>query len=134
MKRVVVTGLGMVTPLACGVQASWDRLLDSKSGIGRITGIDVSDLPAKVAAQVPRNGADHAFDPDDYIEPKEQRRMDPFIHYALAAADQAVRDADWMPEDTESLERTGVLIGWHWRVAGDRGGDDDAARKRPAAH
>jgi len=111
MKRVVITGLGLVTPLACGVQASWDRLLESKSGLARITGFDISDLPAKVAGQVPRNGDDHAFNPDDYMEPKEQRRMDPFIHYALAAADQAVRDADWMPEDTESLERTGVLIG-----------------------
>jgi 3-oxoacyl-[acyl-carrier-protein] synthase II len=111
MKRVVVTGMGMVTPLACGVQASWDQLLASKSGIGPITGFDISDLPAKVAGQVPRNGVADSFNPDDYIEPKEQRRMDTFIHYALAAADQAVRDADWMPEDAESLERTGVLIG-----------------------
>ncbi len=111
MKRVVITGLGMVTPLADGVQASWDRLVESKSGIGQITGIDVSDLPAKVAGQVPRNGEADAFKPDDYIDPKEQRRMDPFIHYALAAADQAVRDAEWTPEESEALERTGVLIG-----------------------
>ena len=111
MKRVVVTGMGMVSPLACGVEASWNRLLNADSGVSPITGFDVSDLTARIAAHVPRDGGEHAFDPGLYIEPKEQRKMDPFIHFAIAAATQAVADAGWTPENERARERTGVLIG-----------------------
>ncbi|MFP6758599.1 MAG: beta-ketoacyl synthase N-terminal-like domain-containing protein, partial [Alphaproteobacteria bacterium] len=111
MKRVVVTGLGMVTPLACGVKESWQSLLAGNSGLGAITKFDVSDMPARVAGEVPVGDEANAFHVDDYIEPRLQRRMDLFIHFALAAADQAVRDAEWQPTEEEALERTGVLIG-----------------------
>jgi 3-oxoacyl-[acyl-carrier-protein] synthase II len=112
MRRIVVTGLGLVTPLASGVEPSWKRLIAAQSGLGSIPSIDVSDLPCKVAGQVPRGDAanDH-FNPDDYVLPKDQRKMDQFIVYALAAAVQAVRDSGWQPQDEESRERTGVLIG-----------------------
>ncbi|NQV55789.1 MAG: beta-ketoacyl-ACP synthase II [Rhodospirillales bacterium] len=110
MRRVVITGIGLVTPLACGADASWQRLIEGESGIGSIEGIDVSDIPSKIAGQVPRVG-NHAFDPDAWTPPKEQRRMDTFIQYGLAAAEMAVNDAGWTPDDEESLERTGVLIG-----------------------
>jgi len=110
MRRVVVTGMGMVSPLACGVDASWRRLLEAESGISAIKAFDASDLPARIAAQVPREGED-AFSPDDYIEPKEQRKMDPFIQHAIAASTQAVEDAGWTPADEHDRERTGVLIG-----------------------
>ncbi len=110
-RRVVVTGLGMVTPLACGVRATWRRLLDSESGIRRIDRVDVSDMPSQIAGQVPGADVEGGFDPDDYIDRRERRRMDPFIHYAIAAAAQAVEDSGWTPEDDESRERTGVLIG-----------------------
>jgi 3-oxoacyl-[acyl-carrier-protein] synthase II len=111
MKRVVVTGMGMISPLACGVEASWNRLLNAESGVSPITSFDASDLAARIAAQVPRDGGEEAFDPGVYIEPKEQRRMDPFIHFAIAAASQAVEDAGWTPETEFARERTGVLIG-----------------------
>jgi 3-oxoacyl-[acyl-carrier-protein] synthase II len=111
MKRVVVTGMGMISPLACGVEASWNRLLNAESGVSPITSFDASDLAARIAAQVPRDGGEEAFDPGVYIEPKEQRRMDPFIHFAIAAASQAVEDAGWTPETELARERTGVLIG-----------------------
>jgi len=112
MRRVVVTGLGLVTPLASGVEASWKHLIAAQSGLRSIQSIDVSDLPCKVAGQVPRGDAanDH-FNPDDYVLPKDQRKMDQFIVYALAAAVQAVHDSGWQPQDEESRERTGVLIG-----------------------
>ncbi len=116
MRRVVVTGLGLVTPLGADVKTSWDRLIAGESGIGAITKCDVSDLPSKVAGQVPhvndtegRN--DGLFDPDDWISPKEQRRVGEFIIYAMAAAGEAVEDAGWTPTDEQSLERTGVLLG-----------------------
>ena len=112
MRRVVITGIGLVTPLGCGAEATWSRLIAGESGIRRITSFDVSDLPSKIAGQVPR-GEDsaHPFIADDWIAPKEQRKMDVFIHYAVAAASQAVEDAGWTPEDDEALERTGVMIG-----------------------
>ena len=110
MRRVVVTGLGLVTPLGCGVNPSWNHLIAARSGLSAITRIDVSDIPARVAGQVPREG-EYAFDPDDYIEPKEQKKMDDFIHFGMGAASQAVEDSGWKPTDEESLERTGVLIG-----------------------
>ncbi|MFQ6548793.1 beta-ketoacyl-ACP synthase II [Aestuariibius sp. 2305UL40-4] len=110
MRRVVVTGLGLVTPLADGVEASWSRILAGKSGAGPITQFDASHLATTYACEVPREG-EGAFEPDTYMEPKEQRKVDTFILFGLAAAEQAVKDAGWMPTDTESLERTGVMIG-----------------------
>ncbi len=112
MRRVVVTGLGLVTPLADGVEASWARILDGQSGAGTITGFDPSKLVTQYACEVPRgDGSDHTFNADNYMAPKDQRKVDTFILFGMAAAQQAVEDAGWMPEDTESLERTGVLIG-----------------------
>ncbi len=112
MRRVVVTGLGLVSPLGCGVQVNWSRLINSESGIGAIQSFDVSDLPAKIAGQVPRGETSEGrFNADDWVKPKEQRRMDDFIIYALAASEQALNDAEWKPEDEESRERTGVMIG-----------------------
>ncbi|MDF1727196.1 MAG: beta-ketoacyl-ACP synthase II [Sulfitobacter sp.] len=112
MRRVVVTGLGLVTPLADGVEASWSRILEGKSGAGPITQFDPSDVVTTYACEVPRgDGSDGTFNADHYMAPKEQRKVDTFILFGLAAAQQAVEDAGWMPEDRESQERTGVLIG-----------------------
>ncbi len=115
MRRVVVTGVGLVTPLGNGVGTSWERLIGAQSGIRAITSFDVSDLPSKIAGQVPIADGDDApagsFNFDDVVSVKERRRMDDFIIFGLAAADEAVRDAGWTPDDEESLERTGVLIG-----------------------
>ena len=112
MRRVVVTGLGLVTPLGSGVEAVWKRLLEGQSGLGQIQNFDVSDLPAKIAGQVPQGEtADGRFNADDYMAPKEQRKVDRFIVYGMAAAQQAVEDSGWTPSDEESLERTGVMVG-----------------------
>ncbi|HEY4078068.1 MAG TPA: beta-ketoacyl-ACP synthase II [Rhizomicrobium sp.] len=112
MRRVVVTGLGLVTPLACGVEETWSRLLAGQSGASPITKFKVDDLPTKIACQVPRgDGADGTFNPDQWVDAKEQRRMDDFIIYGLAAAKQAVRDSGWMPGTEEERYRTGVMIG-----------------------
>jgi 3-oxoacyl-[acyl-carrier-protein] synthase II len=111
MRRVVVTGLGMVSPMACGVEATWRRLLASESGAGRVENFDVSDLPCQIAAQVPRGDAPDAFNPDDWMEPKEQRRVDDFIIYGMSAATQALSDAKWAPKTYEEETETGVLIG-----------------------
>ncbi len=112
MRRVVVTGLGMVTPLACGVEASWHRLLNGESGASRIEKFDVSDLQAKIACQVPRgDGSDGTFNPDQWMEPKEQRKVDDFIIFAMGAAAQALGDAHWRPSTYEDQIKTGVMIG-----------------------
>ena len=112
MRRVVVTGMGLVTPLGSGVEANWKRLTEGESGARRIESFDVSDLPVKVACQVPRGeGSDYAFNPDDWLEAREQRRVGDFIIFGLAAAEQALEDAGWKPEDEESRLRTGVMIG-----------------------
>jgi 3-oxoacyl-[acyl-carrier-protein] synthase II len=111
MKRVVITGLGMVTPMACGVEATWRRLLAGDSAAARVENFDVSDLPCQIAAQVPRDNKPDAFDPDDWMDPKERRRVDDFIVYGMSAATQALRDADWAPEAYEEQIETGVLIG-----------------------
>ncbi|MGD9294158.1 MAG: beta-ketoacyl-ACP synthase II [Roseobacter sp.] len=112
MRRVVVTGLGLVTPLADGVEASWSRLLAGQSGAGMITGFDASNLITQYACEVPRgDGSDDTFNANAYLPEKDQRKIDTFILFGLAAAEQAVKDSGWMPEDNESLERTGVLIG-----------------------
>lgn len=112
MRRVVVTGLGLVTPLADGVEASWARILAGRSGAGQITGFDPSRLVTQYACEVPLgDGTDGTFNADTYMEPKDQRKVDTFILFGMAAAQQAVEDAGWQPTDRESLERTGVLIG-----------------------
>lgn len=112
MRRVVVTGLGLVTPLGVGVKVNWDRLINGESGIRAIQSFDVSDLASKVAGQVPRGETSEGkFNADDWVPAKEQRRMDDFIILGLAAAVQAVEDAGWKPQDEESRERTGVMIG-----------------------
>ena len=111
MKRVVVTGLGMVSPLACGVEATWRRLLAGEAAAARVENFDVSDIACQIAAQVPRGADPDAFRPDDWMEPKEQRRVDPFIIYAMSAATQALRDANWAPESHDDQIESGVLIG-----------------------
>ena len=112
MRRVVVTGMGLVTPLGIGLDRNWSSLLAGASGIRAIQSFDVSDLPVKIAAQVPRGDtASGLFNADDWVPPKDQRKMDGFIVYALAAAAQAVEDAGWSPEDEGERERTGVMIG-----------------------
>src|SRR5271166_5095619 len=112
MRRVVVTGLGMLTPLACGVEPTWQRLLAGESGIGRVENFDVSDLPCQIAGQIPRgDGSNGTFNPDDWMEPKEQRKVDDFILYAMGAAKQALDDADWHPSNYEDQITSGVLIG-----------------------
>ncbi len=111
MRRVVITGMGLVTPLGCGVSACWEKLLAGESGIRTIEQFETSDLPTRIAGLVPRDGVDNPFNPDDWLEPKEQRRMDEFIHFAIAAATEAVTDADWIPTDSNSRERTGVMVG-----------------------
>ncbi len=111
MRRVVVTGLGLVTPLACGVEASWRRLVNGESGAGPITKFDTSDMAVKVACEVPLGTGEDAFNADDWLAPKEQKKVDEFILYGIAAAEQAVRDSGWMPEDEDGLVRTGVMIG-----------------------
>ncbi len=112
MRRVVVTGLGLVTPLACGVEESWKRLLDGQSGAGTIQNFDASHLATNYACEVPRgDGSDGTFNADDWLAPKEQRKVDDFILFGIAAAEQAVRDSGWMPEDEEDRLRTGVMIG-----------------------
>ncbi len=112
MRRVVVTGLGIVSPLGCGVQTNWERITNGESGVGAVQAFDVSDLPVKIAAQVPRGEtASGLFNADDWVSPKEQRRMDTFIVYAMAAAAQAVSDAEWTAANDEQRERTGVMIG-----------------------
>ncbi|MGD9917881.1 MAG: beta-ketoacyl-ACP synthase II [Paenirhodobacter sp.] len=112
MRRVVVTGLGLVTPLASGVEETWSRLIAGESGAGPITRFDASGVITKYACEVPRgDGSNGSFNPDDWMAPKDQRKVDEFILYAMAAAEQAVKDSGWEPEDEESRERTGVMIG-----------------------
>jgi 3-oxoacyl-[acyl-carrier-protein] synthase II len=112
VRRVVVTGMGLVTPLGIGLERNWSSLLAGASGIRAIQSFEVSDLPVKIAAQVPRGEtASGLFNADDWVPPKDQRKMDGFIVFALAAAAQAVEDAGWAPDDEESRERTGVMIG-----------------------
>ncbi|NHB77944.1 beta-ketoacyl-ACP synthase II [Rhodobacter calidifons] len=112
MRRVVVTGLGMVTPLACGVEETWSRLLAGQSGAGTITRFDTSNVVTQYACEIPKgDGSDGTFNPDDWMEPKEQRKVDDFIIYGMAAAVQAVRDAGWENPSEEEKLRTGVMIG-----------------------
>ena len=110
-RRVVVTGMGLVTPLGVGVDAVWQRLMMSASGARTITKIDTTDLPVDIACEVPIGNAAPDFNANDWVSPKEQRRIDDFILFGLAAAEQALADAGWKPEDEKSLLRTGILVG-----------------------
>src|ERR1044072_1995177 len=102
MRRVVVTGLGMVSPLGAGVDATWNHILEGKSGAAKIEKFDVSDLPCKIACEIKRgDGSNGSFNPDRWMEPKEQRKVDDFIVYSMAAAGQALDDAAWQPETQE---------------------------------
>ncbi len=112
MRRVAVTGLGLVTPLASGVTKSWERLVAGQSGIGAIQSFDVSDLPCKIAGQVLYGeSADGGFNPVDYVEAKDLRKNDRFIIFGIAAGQQAVEDSGWVPSDEYEQERTGVMVG-----------------------
>jgi len=112
MRRVVVTGIGIVSPLGVGAENVWNRLLKSESGIRGVQSCDVTDLPCKIAGEVPRGDtASGKFNADDYVPPKDQKKMDTFIIMAMGAAQQAVEDSGWKPTDEEGQTRTGVLIG-----------------------
>ena len=112
MRRVVVTGMGMVTPLGCGVETTWKRLIAGESGARRVETFDVSDLPCKIACNIPRgNGDDGTYDPDKWQEPKEQRKVDEFITFAMCAATQAIDDAGCRPKTYDEQITTGVMIG-----------------------
>ena len=112
MRRVVITGLGLVSPLACGVEETWSRLLAGENAARRVESFDVSDLTCQVACEIPRgDGSKGTYNPTDWMEPKEQRKVDDFIIFAVAAAKQALDDADWYPESYDDQARSGVLIG-----------------------
>ncbi|MGI6244935.1 MAG: beta-ketoacyl-ACP synthase II [Pseudochelatococcus sp.] len=112
MRRVVVTGLGVVSPLGCGVDFTWRRILAGLSGARAIETFETSDLPCRIACSIPLgNGEDGTFNPDDWVDPKEQRKVDPFIVYAMAAARQALDDAGWHPASDDDRNASGVLIG-----------------------
>jgi len=112
MRRVVVTGLGIISPLGVGVENVWRQIVAGRSGISGIQSFDVSDLPAKIAGQVPRGDTESGlFNADDYVPVKEQKKMDTFIVFAIAAAHEAVADSGWVPPDDEARERTGVMVG-----------------------
>src|SRR5262249_39573593 len=112
MKRVVVTGLGMLTPLGCGVEPTWTRLLKGESGAKKIDHFDVSDIACKIACVIPRgDGSNSTYNADQWMEPKEQRKVDEFIVFAMAAATQALNDAGWHPVTPDDQAASGVLIG-----------------------
>ena len=112
MRRVVVTGLGLISPLGAGVETSWRRLIAGENGFGRMQGFEIDDLPCQIAAHVPRgDGSNGSFNPDLWMEPKEQRKVDDFILYAMAASTEALRDANWKPETYEQQISTGVMFG-----------------------
>lgn len=115
MRRVVVTGMGMVSPLGVGVDHNWSAITAGKSGLGPITHFDATDFASKIAGLIPltedENPTDGAFNPDLYVAPKEQRKIDPFIVYGMAAAQEAIEDSGWVAESDEQKERTGVLVG-----------------------
>ena len=112
MRRVVITGVGMVTPLACGAEETWARILAGENAAERIENFQVDDVAAQIACQIPfGDGSNCTFNPDDWMEPKEQRKVDPFIIYGMAASDMALNDANWHPTEDEDCYRTGVLLG-----------------------
>jgi 3-oxoacyl-[acyl-carrier-protein] synthase II len=112
MRRVVITGIGMLTPLGSTAGETWSNILAGKNGAARVENFDVSDIACQIACQIKRgDGSNGTFNPDQFMEPKEQRKVDDFIVYAIAAADEALNDADWHPQSYEDQTRTGVLIG-----------------------
>ena len=111
MRRVVVTGLGLVTPLGVGVNFVWDNLIKGNSGISKIKNFDTEDLSVKIAAQIPRGHELGSYNPDDWLDPKEQRKVDEFITYAICASDQAIKDSGWVADTYDKEIRSGVLIG-----------------------
>jgi len=112
MRRVVVTGMGMVTPLGCGVEATWSRLIAGQSGAKRVDTFEVSDLTCQIACMIPYgDGANGTYNPDQWMEPKEQRKVDKFIVYAMCAARQALEHSGWKPQTPEEQNTTGVMIG-----------------------
>lgn len=112
LRRVVITGAGMVSPLGATVESSWARLLNGESGAVKVSSFDVEDMPAQIACEIPKgDGTNGTYNPDNWMEAKERRKVDPFIVYAVAAADQALADADWHPETADDQNATGVLIG-----------------------
>ncbi len=111
MRRVVITGMGLVTPVGCGVKSAWSNLIAGKSGARRVTEFDVSDIACQIGCFIKRGSGEGEFNPDNWMEPKEQRKVDDFIIFAMSAADQALDDAGWHPASEEDRDRTGVLIG-----------------------
>jgi len=111
MRRVVVTGMGMVSPLGVGVDHNWNEITNGKSGIKKIEHFDVSDITSRIAGIIPRGDGAGEYNPDNVMEPKEQRKVDEFIVYGMAAADEAIEDSGWKPSSEEQQNRTGVLIG-----------------------
>lgn len=112
MRRVVITGTGMLSPLGCGTEVTWKKILNGENAAARIEGFEIDDLAAQIACQIPTDPSiEGAFNADDWLEPKEQRKVDPFITYALAASKMALDDADWHPETDTDQHATGVLIG-----------------------
>ncbi|MEQ8305861.1 MAG: beta-ketoacyl-ACP synthase II [Hoeflea sp.] len=112
MRRVVITGMGAVSPLGSGTEVTWSRLINSENGASRVTAFDVSDIAAQIACSVPTDpSVEGAFIADDWMEPKEQRKVDPFILLGVAAADMALKDAGWHPESDDDQIATGVMIG-----------------------
>ena len=119
MRRVVITGIGLLTPLGWGTEITWKRLLAGESGCGRISSFDPAGYGCEIACEIPRvdgrggGGPDvpGSFDPDQTMSARDQRRVDDFILYAMAAADEAIKDSGWIPETEEDKERTGVIIG-----------------------
>ena len=111
MRRVVITGLGALTPFGEGVDLVWNSLIAGKSAITKITKFDVAEYTSQIAGQVIFGKEKGQFDPDKVMEAKEQRRVDDFVLFALAAADEAVKDANWVPQDETEKNRTGVIIG-----------------------
>ena len=112
MKRIVVTGMGMLSPLGCGVEPTWARLIKGESGAGKVDRFDVSDISCKIACTIPRgDGRNGTYNADQWMDSKELRKVDDFIVYAMCAARQALDDADWHPQSYEDQTRSGVLIG-----------------------
>ncbi|MBT6415013.1 beta-ketoacyl-ACP synthase II [Candidatus Puniceispirillum sp.] len=111
MRRVVVTGMGMVTPLGVGVDHNWSNIIAGNSGISRITNFDVSDISCQIAGQVPEAGVEGGLQMDDFVDPRDQRKQDRFIQLGMVAAIEAVENSGWMPEDRDAQNRTGVMIG-----------------------
>jgi 3-oxoacyl-[acyl-carrier-protein] synthase II len=112
MRRVVVTGLGMVTPLGCGVETNWSRLIAGESGARKIDTFEVSDISCRIAGVIPvGDGTGGTYNPDQWMEPKEQRKVDKFIVYAMCAARQALEDSGWKPTTPDEQFTTGVMIG-----------------------